>query len=164
MAKRKGDRTVIKTNAMMPKITARKRLFLRYCLTSSNFVFSKSQTSLSTDDSYTASSLTMSCLAVQKFTLLVMAARKKGRTSKRSEAEKEILRKFGNNVRAYRHKLEIAQDELAFRSGIHRTYIGAVERGEYNITLLNICRLAAHLNCKTTDLLKGLEIIDEKDE
>lgn len=46
------------------------------------------------------------------------------------------------HVRDLRSQLGYSQEELAHRSGLHRTYVGAVERGERNITLLNAQRIA----------------------
>lgn len=40
----------------------------------------------------------------------------------------------GNNIKKYRKKLGISQEELAEKAGLHRTYIGSIERGERNIT------------------------------
>ena len=48
---------------------------------------------------------------------------------------------FGRNVQAYRHALGISQEELAFISGLHRTYIGMVERAERTISLQNAKKL-----------------------
>ena len=48
-------------------------------------------------------------------------------------------------MRAERERLGVSQEELADRSGLHRTYIGGVERGERNLGLLNVLRLARAL-------------------
>jgi transcriptional regulator with XRE-family HTH domain len=56
-------------------------------------------------------------------------------------------------VREFREALGISQDELAHKAGLHRTYIGAIERNERNITLRTLARLAAALQCRPTDLL-----------
>lgn len=69
---------------------------------------------------------------------------------------------FGANVRRERQRLGISQEELAFKCGIHRTYIGSVERGERNIGLINIVRIANALNLKPADLLKGINGEDYK--
>jgi transcriptional regulator with XRE-family HTH domain len=52
------------------------------------------------------------------------------------------LRKFGQAVREGRAQLGISQEELAARAGLDRTYVGGVERGERNVSLLNITRIA----------------------
>jgi transcriptional regulator with XRE-family HTH domain len=62
--------------------------------------------------------------------------------------KKDILIKFGQRVRYERIRLGLSQEEFAARSGLHRTYIGMVERAEKNITLLNIEKIANALNVK----------------
>lgn len=52
----------------------------------------------------------------------------------------------GLNIRKYRKLLGISQEELANKSGLHRTYIGGVERGERNITLDSLQVIAQSLN------------------
>lgn len=63
---------------------------------------------------------------------------------------------LGNRVRDLRCGLGISQEELADRAELHRTYIGGVERGERNISLVNIFRLAKALEVSASDLLKEL--------
>ena len=63
---------------------------------------------------------------------------------------------FGRRVRELRVGLGLSQEELAERSGLHRNYIGGVERGERNIGLVNIGRLAAALESRLPDLFTGL--------
>jgi transcriptional regulator with XRE-family HTH domain len=53
--------------------------------------------------------------------------------------------RFGNRVRTLRERIGISQETLASRAGIHRTYMGGVERGERNISLKNIIRIAEAL-------------------
>ena len=60
---------------------------------------------------------------------------------------------FGNKVRELRTKLGISQEELAERAGLHRNYIGLVERAEINITLSNIEKIAKALSIRLTELL-----------
>jgi len=67
-----------------------------------------------------------------------------------------VLERFGANVRMRRQASLLSQEELADRAGLHRTYIGSVERGERNISLLNILRIADALNCTILDLLGTL--------
>ena len=57
----------------------------------------------------------------------------------------KVLVSFGRQVAAARRKLGLSQEALAAKAGIHRTYVGAVERGERNISLLNIHKLAEAL-------------------
>lgn len=56
------------------------------------------------------------------------------------------LKNFGYNIRRIRKSKNISQEELGFKSELHRTYIGMIERGEKNITLLNIYKLSKGLN------------------
>lgn len=59
----------------------------------------------------------------------------------------------GKNLRRLRNRLGVSQDEFADLAGLHRTYIGAVERGERNITLSTLQRLATALKTEPEDLL-----------
>jgi len=68
----------------------------------------------------------------------------------------EILIKFGERVREERHKQKLSQEELASKAGVHRTYIGMIERAEKNITLENIEKVAKALGISISNLLKGL--------
>lgn len=60
---------------------------------------------------------------------------------------------FGKRVRLFRSRLEWSQEELAHESGLHRTYVGGVERGERNVSLTNICRLATALGVTPSKLM-----------
>lgn len=62
---------------------------------------------------------------------------------------------FGRNVQAARLALGISQEELAFRAGLHRTYIGMVERAERSISLQNAKKIADALNVKIDTLLEN---------
>ena len=65
---------------------------------------------------------------------------------------KEILLQFGRKVRDERKKKGISQEELAIKANLHRTYVGMVERGERNITLINIKKIADALNLELREL------------
>ena len=60
---------------------------------------------------------------------------------------------FGRRVRQIRLQWDYTQQELADRCGLDRTYIGGVERGERNISLINICKIAKALNTSPKNLL-----------
>lgn len=64
---------------------------------------------------------------------------------------------FGRNVQGARQALGISQEELAFRAGLHRTYIGMVERAERSISLQNAKKIADALNVKLDNLLANGE-------
>ncbi|WP_322969780.1 helix-turn-helix transcriptional regulator [Faecalibacter sp. LW9] len=57
----------------------------------------------------------------------------------------EILIQFGNRVKELRKAKNMSQEDLADAAGLHRTYIGMIERAEKNITLVNIEKIAKAL-------------------
>ncbi len=70
------------------------------------------------------------------------------------ETDKKILKEFGLRVQRERKRLGLSQEELAYRAGLHRTYIGMIERAERNITLGNIKKLADALQLGIKDLFE----------
>jgi len=66
----------------------------------------------------------------------------------------DIIRMLGKNIRHERVRQGFSQDDLAEKAGLHRTYIGMVERGERNITLLNYAKIVDALNLAMHDLMK----------
>lgn len=69
---------------------------------------------------------------------------------------KTTLEKFGEKVREERLKLGLSQEQLASRAGVHRTYIGMIERAEKNITLENISKVAKALGLSISELTKEI--------
>jgi len=63
---------------------------------------------------------------------------------------------LGQRVREYRLGAGLSQEALAELCGLHRTYVGAVERGERNVSLMNIVALARALGVAPADLLRGI--------
>ena len=66
--------------------------------------------------------------------------------------KQDVLVRFGQIVRRYGEDMNISQEELAFRAGLHRTYIGMIERAEKNVTLCNIKKIADALGIDIKDL------------
>ncbi|MCK5822376.1 MAG: helix-turn-helix transcriptional regulator [Bacteroidales bacterium] len=64
----------------------------------------------------------------------------------------DILIQFGNKVKQLRLTKGWSQEELAYKSGFHRTYIGMIERAERNISLKNIEKIAQTFDIKIGDL------------
>ncbi|HEX5219294.1 MAG TPA: helix-turn-helix transcriptional regulator [Verrucomicrobiae bacterium] len=72
--------------------------------------------------------------------------------------EKKLQRAFGLAVRRARERLDVSQDKLAELASLHRTYIGSVERGERNVSLINIATLAKALRTTPTKLMAECEV------
>jgi len=66
--------------------------------------------------------------------------------------QRKTLQNIGSNIRYYRKKKKLSQEDLAFECNLHRTYIGAVERGERNITILNLILIMDALEIKFNQL------------
>ena len=71
-----------------------------------------------------------------------------------------ILTLFGERVRVLRQARGLSQETLALAAGLDRTYIGGVERGERNISLLNIQKIAQALGVSPADLLKFEQVTE----
>lgn len=72
------------------------------------------------------------------------------------EHESRFLIRFGQRIRELRHTHHWSQDQLAEYVGLHRTYIGAVERGERNLSLINIRKLARVFELTVAELFEGI--------
>ena len=70
------------------------------------------------------------------------------------ESKNVVQIQFGERLRERRKKMGMSQEELADSSGLDRTYIGGVERGERNISLLNIHKIALALELSLSELFK----------
>jgi Helix-turn-helix. len=68
-----------------------------------------------------------------------------------------VMRGFGDAVRDLRSGHGLSQEKLAERAGLHRTYIGDVERGERNLSLVNLVRLAHALEVTFGELATAAE-------
>lgn len=76
-----------------------------------------------------------------------------------SEEESLILKVLGNKIRSRRKELNLSQEKLAFACDLDRTYIGSVERGERNISFLNMTKILNSLNWSLSDLAQ--DYVDE---
>jgi transcriptional regulator with XRE-family HTH domain len=74
------------------------------------------------------------------------------RISANDDKDKRLIR-LGKSVRARRKTLDMSQEALADYAGIDRSHIGKIERGERNVTLLNIVRIAEAMGCKPSEIL-----------
>ncbi len=66
---------------------------------------------------------------------------------------------LGRAVRSLREAAGISQDELAGRCGLHRTYVGGIERGERNVSFGNLRKVAQALNVAPSRLLSDAEAL-----
>jgi transcriptional regulator with XRE-family HTH domain len=71
-------------------------------------------------------------------------------------AKQEVKRRFGARLRQLRKAQKLSQEKVALKAGIDRSYYGAVERGENNVTLVNIFRLAEALEVEPVELFRDL--------
>lgn len=68
----------------------------------------------------------------------------------------DILKRFGQRVRALRKAQGLSQEAFAAECGLDRTYMGGIERGERNVALRNIERIGQTLGISISDLMQGL--------
>lgn len=76
---------------------------------------------------------------------------------KKNLADRAKLKNLGSRIRRMRTEKSISQEELADRAGVHRTYVGMIERGEKNITVLSAEKIAAALGVSISELFEGYE-------
>jgi transcriptional regulator with XRE-family HTH domain len=68
----------------------------------------------------------------------------------------DVRARFGKALRERRHKLGVSQEEFADICGLDRTYVGGIERGERNVGLANIEKLARALKISLSELFRGV--------
>ena len=68
----------------------------------------------------------------------------------------DIRRRLGERIRTLRTQRSFSQESFAHECGFHRTYIGAVERGEKNISILNLEVIAKKLKVTVSDLFRDV--------
>jgi len=70
----------------------------------------------------------------------------------------DISKKLGARIQKLRQEKGLSQEDLAFESDLHRTYISHVERGSRNITVIGLCKVAKGLGMKPSDVLEGIKL------
>jgi transcriptional regulator with XRE-family HTH domain len=68
-------------------------------------------------------------------------------------SNKQFLIFLGKKIRALREKTGLSQEDFGKKAKMHRTYVGMIERGEKNITISNLNKIASALHVRTKDLL-----------
>lgn len=67
-----------------------------------------------------------------------------------------FLKKVGQNIREARIARDMSQESLALAADLDRSYVGGVERGERNIAVMNLKKIATNLNTSVSELLEGI--------
>ncbi len=71
------------------------------------------------------------------------------------EKDRKFLKTLGADIRRARFEKDFSQEELAYRAGLDRTYITGIEKGERNISVITLYKLADALSIKIVQLLNG---------
>jgi transcriptional regulator with XRE-family HTH domain len=71
-----------------------------------------------------------------------------------SHAYDPALTSLGHAIRSRRAKVGLSQEALALQSGLDRSYLGGVERGEHNLALVNLIKISSALKVSASDLLQ----------
>jgi transcriptional regulator with XRE-family HTH domain len=74
-------------------------------------------------------------------------------TNSYNELDQALLNNLGKRIRELRTKSDLSQEKLAFTCDLDRTYIGSVERGERNVSIINLQKIATALNVELHELL-----------
>ena len=85
----------------------------------------------------------------------------KSNTANYIMTKEPILLRFGKNVQEYRKAQQLSHEQLAELAGVHRTYIGMIERAEINITLCNIEKIAKGLSITIPELFNFTENVNQ---
>jgi transcriptional regulator with XRE-family HTH domain len=74
-----------------------------------------------------------------------------------ADFSKFLLKALGQRIREFRTKQGYSQEAFADKSGVHRTFMGTIERGESNLSFQNIAKVSATLGISLAQLFSGLE-------
>jgi transcriptional regulator with XRE-family HTH domain len=70
----------------------------------------------------------------------------------------KLAKRLGAAIRQARVNAGLSQDELAWRSGLHRAYMGFVEQGRYNVTVVKLRQIADGLRIKPSEILAAIDL------
>lgn len=85
-----------------------------------------------------------------------------GFTVRSVDAGKKVLRKFGKRVRKLRLEHGLSQEEFALEANLARSYMGDIERGQRNVSLINMARIAGALQVSLSELCEDIpEILSD---
>ncbi len=101
---------------------------------------------------YTRKNTTLGDLLKFKFSANLRAVRKASK----------IAEQVGLNLLVLRRKKKLSQEQLGDKAGLDRTYISDIERGQRNISIETMAKLARALHCQLTDLVDGIELKGRK--
>ena len=68
-----------------------------------------------------------------------------------------FLNKLGQQIRYYRSQQHISRADLSEKLGMHKTYVGSIERGERNVSIMTVISIAKGLNISVFELLSFME-------
>jgi len=74
-----------------------------------------------------------------------------------NSTDRAKLQSLGKRIKKMRGERSLSQEELAELAGVHRTYVGMIERGEKNVTVLSAQKISAALGISVSELFKGYE-------
>lgn len=75
-------------------------------------------------------------------------------SSSYTKDEQTYLIKVGNRIRELRTEIGLSQEKLSFACNLDRTYVGSVERGERNVSIINLNKIAIALKTEPSEILK----------
>lgn len=76
---------------------------------------------------------------------------------KKRKPSQDIRERFGFAIKVRREELELTQEDLAEKAGIHRTYLSDIERGSRNVSIINVERIAEALELAMSELFRLVE-------
>ncbi|QUL58510.1 helix-turn-helix transcriptional regulator [Paenibacillus tritici] len=79
------------------------------------------------------------------------------------ESKSELVKRIGERIRKIRKEMNLSQEQLAERSGLHTNYVGQVERGEKNLTLETLEKVVGGLHISLEELFRYIGPMEQKD-